>query len=67
MQEQIKQLKRENQDLRDLLQDVDGVLENHKRDFGMNGKEIHARVKSSIGGVKYNAKDFDVSDKNGEQ
>lgn len=67
MNEQVKQLKRENQDLKDLLQDVAGVLDQHKSEFGMNSKEVHAKVKSVVGGARYNPLDWDMSDTNGEQ
>lgn len=67
MQEQIKQLKREVQDLKDILQDVNPILERNKREFGVTDQETHARVKSIVGGVKYNALDWDMRDKNGEQ
>jgi len=68
MQEQIKNLKRENQDLKDLLQDVaGGLVGKDPMNYGLVQNEIIAKVKSVVGGVKYNPLDWDVSDRNGEQ
>jgi len=68
MKEQIKQLKRENQDLRDLLQDVDGALVGKEPlNYGLTEKEIIAKIKSVVGGVRYNALEWDMKDYNGDQ
>jgi hypothetical protein len=68
MLEQIKNLKKENQDLKDLLQDVaGGLVGKDPMNYGLMEKEIIAKVKSVVGGVKYNALDWDMSDRNGEQ
>jgi len=68
MLEQIKNLKRENQDLRDLLQDVHlMVIGKSKSDFGLMEQEIAAKVSSIAGGKKYNALEWQFGDINGEQ
>lgn len=68
MNEQIKQLKKENQDLKDLLQDVaGGLVGKDPMNYGLTEKEIIARVKSVSGGVKYNPLDWRFDDVNGEQ
>ena len=67
MNTQITELKRENQDLKDLLQDVIPLIGKDNKDFGLLDQEIVAKVKSVVGGVKYNALEWDLRDKNGEQ
>ncbi len=67
MNNQLSQLKRENQDLKDLLFDLAPIIGKCATDFGMIDKELHAKVKSIATGVKYNPLDWDESDKNGEQ
>lgn len=61
------QLKRENQALKDLLQDVVPIIGKDKKDFGLIDQEIVARVKAVTGGVKYSAQDWDFTPTNGEQ
>lgn len=68
MLEQIKILKRENQDLRDLLQDVHlMVIGKSKSDFGLMEQEIAAKVSAVAGGVRYNAQDWEMKETNGDQ
>lgn len=68
MNTQLTQLKRENQDLKDLLQDVSlMVIGKDKTNFGLVEQEIVAKVKSVVGGGTYNPLDWDQTDKNGEQ
>ena len=68
MHTQITQLKRENQDLKDLLFDLSGmVIGKDKKNFGLTEQEIVARVTAVVGGVRFNPLDFDMSCKNGEQ
>lgn len=68
MNEQIKHLKRENQDLKDLLQDVAGnLVGKDPMNYALVQNEIIAKIKSVVGGVRYNPLDWDQSDRNGEQ
>ena len=68
MHTQITQLKRENQDLKDLIQDVHMmVIGKSKSDFGLTEQEIAARVSAAAGGKRYNALDWCFKDVNGEQ
>jgi hypothetical protein len=68
MNQQIKQLKRENQDLKDLLQDVHlMVIGKDVKNFGLMEQEIAAKVSAVAGGKKYNALDWCFKDVNGDQ
>jgi hypothetical protein len=68
MNQQITQLKRENQDLKDLLQDVHlMVIGKSKSDFGLMEQEIAAKVSAVAGGGRYNAQDWIMKETNGDQ
>lgn len=64
---QIVQLQRENKDLMEHLQDAVALATNFKREMGITHQEELARLNAKANGVRFNSREFDMSDKNGEQ
>ncbi|WP_285011252.1 hypothetical protein [Pedobacter faecalis] len=64
---QLQQLQREVRTLKEDLQDAITLASKYKPHMGLIDQEELARVGAKVTGASYNAKDWDLTDKNGEQ
>jgi len=67
MQQQILNLQRENKLLKESLQDAVALAGKHKSNMGQLDQEELARLNARANGSAFNAKDWDLTDRNGEQ
>ncbi|MEJ2905073.1 hypothetical protein WAE58_21690 [Pedobacter panaciterrae] len=67
MNAELAQLRKDNQRLKEHLQSSVSLMEKYKREFGLVDEETFTEIKSVVEGKRFNAKDFDVQDRNGEQ
>ena len=58
---------RQVRELKENLQVAGAMVNRHKSNMGQLDQEELARLDSKANGKAYNAKDWDLSDKNGEQ
>lgn len=60
-------LERENKNLREHLQDAVMLAGRYKKEMGLTDQEELERLSAKANGTRFNPKDFDVADRNGEQ
>ncbi|RZK72941.1 MAG: hypothetical protein EOO85_18445 [Pedobacter sp.] len=60
-------LQRQVRELKEHLQDAVALASKYKPHMGMIDQEELARISAPVTGVRFDAKAFDVADRNGEQ
>lgn len=64
---QIVALQRENKQLKEQLQDAVALACKFKREMGVIDQEELDRLSATANGTSFNAKNWDLADRNGEQ